>query len=148
MNARIAISLAAVAMAVGLAASARANAPVGRYQISNGTVYDTRTKLTWQQAVQGISPAKITWANAKTYCATLSLAGMVGWRLPTIKELLSIVDQSLRGPSIDPNAFPSTPSGYFMSSSVDSYGSVLLLHFATGLLGSGGEDNAVFRCVR
>ena len=148
MNARIAISLAAVGMAVGLAAPTRANAPAGRYQVSNGAVYDTRTKLTWQQAVQGKYPANITWANAKTYCATLDLAGMVGWRLPTIKELLSIVDQSLSWPSIDPSAFPSTPSSYFSSSSMDSYGSVLLLHFGTGTLGSGGEDNAVFRCVR
>ena len=45
--------LAPVAAAVVLVAGAsRANAPAGRYTTpASGTVYDTKTKLTWQQAV-------------------------------------------------------------------------------------------------
>ena len=153
MIARIAISLGAVGMAVGLAASARADAPAGQYQISNGTVYDTRTKLTWQQAVQGKSPAYYTWDAAKTYCAGLSLGGMVGWRLPTVKELWTLMDLSVAvsvadPPLIDPDAFPSTGQTYFSSSSLDSEGSVLSVHFGFPILGRGTGNGSSFRCVR
>jgi len=94
--------------------SASANkAPAGRYTVSNGTVYDTRTKLTWQQAS---APGSYTWANAKTYCGGLSLSGS-GWRLPTEKELLSIDD--LLGPgTIDSTAFVSAVNNYWSSTPV------------------------------
>lgn len=113
MSARVALSLAALGVAAGLALLARADAPAGRYTIANGTVYDTKTKLTWQQAVPA---AGYTWANAKTYCAGLSLAG-TGWRLPTAKELQTIVDESRTNPLIDTTTFPSAPSNYYFWSS-------------------------------
>ncbi len=89
-----------------------ATAPSGRYTIANGTVYDTQTKLTWQQEV---SSSSYTWAEAKTYCSTLSLNG-TGWHVPGIGELQTIVDESTN-PSVDATAFPMTPSEYFWSSS-------------------------------
>jgi hypothetical protein len=92
----------------------RASAPAGRYTIANGTVYDTKTKLTWQQAVPS---STYTQGGAASYCATLGLNGAT-WRLPTMKELLSIVDLSVPtpGPTIDATAFPGTPADYFWSS--------------------------------
>jgi hypothetical protein len=115
MNAHLARFLAVVALATVAFAtrSADANAPAGRYTTSGGTVYDTKTKLTWQQAV---APGTYTWAGAKTYCAGLNLVG-TGWRLPTIKELQTIVDDSQANPAIDQTAFPSTPADWFWSSS-------------------------------
>jgi formylglycine-generating enzyme required for sulfatase activity len=114
MNAHVARFLAVVALAtVAFAGSADANAPAGRYTTSGGTVYDTKTKLTWQQTVPS---GTYTWAGAKAYCAGLNLGGS-GWRLPTAKELQTIVDDSRTNPAIDPTAFPSTPSDYFWSSS-------------------------------
>jgi len=99
-----------------LSASAEANAPVGRYTLSPGTVLDTKTKLTWQRAVPA---AMYAWADAKAYCQTLgSSLGGTGWRLPTIKEIQTIVDESRTTPSIDPTAFPATPATNFWSSSV------------------------------
>ena len=89
-----------------------ANAPPARYTVANGTVKDTQTKLTWEQAV---SPASYTWADAATYCAGLSLDG-AGWRVPAIGELQTIVDESTN-PAADATAFPMTPSEYFWSSS-------------------------------
>ena len=87
MNAHVARFLAVVALAtVAFTRSADANAPAGRYTTSSGTVYDTKTKLTWQQAV---APGTYAWAGAKAYCAGLNLGG-TGWRLPTIKELQTI----------------------------------------------------------
>jgi formylglycine-generating enzyme required for sulfatase activity len=114
MNATFSRSLGAVALvSVVLSSSAAANAPAGRYTMTGGTVFDTKTKLTWQQTVPA---AKYAWAAAKTYCQTLSLAG-TGWRLPTRKELETIVDRSQSNPSIDPTAFPATPADAFWSSS-------------------------------
>ena len=114
MNAHVARFLAVVAFAtVAFTTSAHANAPAGRYTTANGTVYDTKTKLTWQQTV---ASGTYNWAGAKTYCAGLSLNG-TGWRLPTIKELQTIVDDSRTNPAIDTTAFPSTPADWFWSSS-------------------------------
>ncbi len=90
-----------------------ATAPPSRYTIANGTVYDTQTKLTWQQE---FPTSSFTWADAKTYCSNLSLDG-TGWRLPAINEIQTIVDESTN-PSVDLAAFPMTPSDYFWSSSI------------------------------
>jgi len=77
--------------------------PAGRYTISGGTVYDTKTKLTWQQVP---SSTTYTASGAGTYCAGLSLAGL-HWRLPAIKELATLVDGT---GAIDATSFPSSPS--------------------------------------
>jgi hypothetical protein len=120
MNASIPRFLCAVAMiAVILPTLADANAPGGRYVVTNGgtssgTVYDTKTKLTWQQTISSIS---YTWADAKTYCAGVgSSLGGTGWRLPTLKELQSLVDYShTTYPMIDSTAFPGGLSAFFPS---------------------------------
>ena len=83
----------------------RADAPCGRYVIQAGTAYDTKTKLTWQQAVP---TERYDLGEAQNYCSTLTLAGG-GWRLPTIKELFTIVDFRAPGASLDRTAFPNAP---------------------------------------
>ena len=90
-------------------------APLGRYTIDEnaGTVYDTRTQLTWQRAV---TDNEYDLADAASYCSELALAGG-GWRLPQVSELLTIVDPTQHDPAIDPLAFPSTPLANFWSSS-------------------------------
>jgi hypothetical protein len=109
-------------MVFALAKLADAAAPTGHYVVTagsgtgNDTVYDTKSKLTWQRTV---SSTTYTWAAAKTYCAGVGTSlGGTGWRLPTLKELYSIVDLSqTTTPYIDPTAFPSTPSAAYWSSS-------------------------------
>jgi hypothetical protein len=95
--------------------SARADAPAGRYTIANGTVTDNATKLVWQQTA---APATQTFSGAKSYCAGLALDGG-GWRMPTVKELMTLVDFSVAapGPTIDTTAFPAAPADYFWTSS-------------------------------
>src|SRR5450631_801437 len=87
---------------------ARANAPAGRYGGSGSIVVDSKTNLTWQQSP---APSGMSWANAKTYCAGVgSTLGGTGWRLPTEKELLTLIDYSqATGPLIDQSAFAGTP---------------------------------------
>ena len=99
-------------------APGHAAAPAGRYAIGGGVVYDTKTKLSWQQVVP---PGMYAQADAAGYCAKLGLAGAT-WRLPTMREILTIVDLTIPPPkaAIDPAAFPDTPPGFFWSSTAYS----------------------------
>jgi len=82
--------------------------------LGDGTVRDNNgSGLEWQQ---GFSLGRQDQAASITYCTTLALDGG-GWRLPTLDELLSIVDTSRFNPSIDTSFFPGTPSESFWSSS-------------------------------
>jgi hypothetical protein len=110
MRALTGLAFAALAF---LAASGKAQSRPERYRIDRGTVYDAKTKLTWQQAVPSSSHP---WAEAMRYCKELDLDGK-GWRLPSVNELQTLVDETRFGPAIDPVAFPSTPVAYFWTSS-------------------------------
>ena len=56
---------------------------------SGGAVWtDASSGLTWQVAPTG---GTMKWEAAKSHCASLSLGGSVGWRLPTINELRSLI---------------------------------------------------------
>ena len=126
----------------------QAAAPAGRYTVASGTVYDTKTKLTWQQVVSG----SYTQSAGAAYCAALSLNG-TGWRLPTFKELLTIVDFSVAspGPTIDANAFPNTPSSAFWSSTAEAGGSGYYFIFEFGFAeGTADVSSSTYpvRCVR
>ncbi len=112
------------------ASSARANAPAGRYTIASGTVTDTATKLVWQQAVD---PGMWTWQDAQSYCAGLALAGG-GWRVPSVNELMTLIDFSVAGPgpTIDATAFPGTPAESFWSSSLVGTANASFVYFSSG----------------
>ena len=62
-------------------------------------VRDTRTGLMWEDTPH-VKETKITHPRAKTYCSELRLGTFDNWRLPTIKELLSIVDYTRVEPAI------------------------------------------------
>ena len=57
----------------------------------DGTISDEATGLMWQKHDSG---STMDWSGALTYAAKLDLAGHTDWRLPSIKELQSIVDYS------------------------------------------------------
>ncbi|NPA65260.1 MAG: DUF1566 domain-containing protein [Epsilonproteobacteria bacterium] len=64
-------------------------------------VSDTVTHLMWQDNADAKTVRK-PWADAKTYCANLTLGGYSDWRLPNIEELVSIVDRKHKRPAMDP----------------------------------------------
>jgi hypothetical protein len=132
------------------AADVTAGAPNGESYTDNGdgTVTDKVTGLMWQQAVP---PASYTWANAVAYCPTLTLAGHSDWRLPSVIELVSIVDLGQFSPSINGKYFPSTPANFFWSSSpvAGSPSLAWLVYFDNGNTGSVVVSGTDFvRCVR
>jgi hypothetical protein len=118
---------------------------VGRYQVVGNNIFDGATGLTWQQA---ISPHRLTWSDAATYCSTQP----GGFRLPTMKELLSIVDytraSSTTVATINPVAFPNTPAQEFWSSSAEG-AFAMVVFFSDGETSPYAQFSMVqVRCVR
>jgi hypothetical protein len=68
----------------------------------DGTITDLLTELVWQKIPYGDS---ITWEQALIYADTLTISGQNDWRLPNIKELQSINDETRVNPSLDNNIF-------------------------------------------
>jgi hypothetical protein len=131
-------------------ADVTAGAPNLQSYTNNGdnTISDNVTQLMWQQTVP---TATYTWANALAYCPTLSVGSHSDWRLPSLIELMSIVDFGVRSPSINSTYFPSTPTGFFWSSTPSVTTSAAWgIVFDAG--GSGGLDVSTssgrVRCVR
>jgi hypothetical protein len=157
---RIAVPILTVAT-VGVLA--RADAPPGQYAAFNQAdtvITDNKTLLNWQRTVTTLS----TFSGAVAACNGLSLGGFPsGWRLPSYKELLTLVDESphMEYPTgapvqiaIDGNAFPETPvtpfPGYYWTSSVDpnAAASLLVVQFADGQgVSLAGNQTAWVRCV-
>ena len=79
----------------------------------NGTITDTDTGLMWQQ---GEISAATNWEGALSYAASLTLGSNTDWRVPNIKELQSINDETLVNPSVDTNYFPGATASYYWSS--------------------------------
>ena len=98
-----------------------ASAATGSYtDNADGTVTDTSTGLRWQQAGVGSSITQ-TWEQALAYCEGLNLGGYTDWRLPTSKELESLVDYSRVDPAINTTYFPSAVSSFYWSSTTNAY---------------------------
>ncbi|MBN2191988.1 MAG: DUF1566 domain-containing protein [Polyangiaceae bacterium] len=92
----------------GEAADELAVEPPDHYTIGADTVTDNYTGLTWQR---GRSPSLMAWEDAAGYCEGLTLDGFTGWRVPTLNELASTVNEAKVGGAIVESAFPDNPNG-------------------------------------
>ena len=93
-------------------------------------VLDDTASLMWQACSAGQTGSDCagiaipySWQNAKDYCEALDgYAGYSDWRLPNIRELLSLIDYTKYRPAVDSIAFPATQSdGYWSSTSIEGY---------------------------
>ena len=125
--------------------------------VDNGdnTITDQKTRLIWQKQDDD---SKRSMENALNYCENLTLGGSSAWRLPNIKELESIVDDSKVSPSINTSYFTDTkyiPYTNYISSShyVRDYGyidyswSVTFNSGEAALQDSSSNSNSYVRCV-
>lgn len=125
----------------------------------DGTVSDELTELIWirdPNLTPGVQGGMI-WLQARNACSDLVYAG-VGpkvWRLPTIDELQSLVDENNYSPSIDTRFFATVNGPYW--SSTEDMGSgprAWTVNFINGRLESHSKLNLLkpvhlpVRCVR
>lgn len=132
--------------------SCTSNASNGFIDNSDGTVSDVISGLMWQKAKPA---APLTFLAATQACEDITLGGYLNWRLPEVKELLSIVDYKRSDPAINTIFFPGTSGNYWMQSS--DYGALKrrVFHSAYGrvseLIEAGNpyyEGALNYRCVR
>jgi hypothetical protein len=92
-------------------------------------VTDTTAGLVWRRCAAGMlwnhdeqvcsgTPAQFDWKGALDYAKANR---KVGWRIPNVKELFSIVDLTKQSPAIDETAFPNTPTYPSFLSSTPNY---------------------------
>ena len=120
----------------------------------DGTVTDKVTGLMWQQVDGG----EMTWEQAVTYAASLSLGGHSDWRLAFAKELYSIMDQGTINPAINTTYFTASAADYWWSAdvAVDDATKVWAANAGGGIgphpksetLSAGGSKRFHVRCVR
>jgi formylglycine-generating enzyme required for sulfatase activity len=126
----------------------RAVGQLPRYDLSlPGAVKDASTGLTWQRDA---TIDQLTWSDAKLACGALALAGG-GWRLPSMSELQSLIDETQADPAIDAAAFPDTPSEGFWAATplAGSTTAAWFVSFREGIAYNALLEHAYrVRCVR
>jgi hypothetical protein len=123
----------------------------------DGTVTDNCTGLTWQKDTGG-DGSPLVWRDALAYCDHLDLAGHDDWRLPNVRELLSIIHYGKLPPAIDPvfgvstaidPVFGESPV-YWSSTSIElNPVGAYVVSFAAGVvIGGAKDDGRLVRAVR
>lgn len=117
------------------------------------TVLDQLTGLEWVQAPHSLSGNSGTnkWNVAIDFCNNLIYAGRSDWRLPSIKELESLVDCGNSGPAL-PSGHPFTGvhyyhwSDYYWSGTSDAgyTGSAWAVYMVVGHVNSINKTNSYY----
>jgi hypothetical protein len=138
--------VALAALAGGLA---YANTGPCTYMVKAGAATDSLTGLTWETDP---TDATYTPGNAATHCNGLMLDGNGPgvWRVPTLRELQTIVHEGNANPAIDTNTFTigSDPICWSSTPVAAAPGNLWGVQFTDGaVLTYGTTDMHAVRCV-
>ena len=119
----------------------------------NASVTDDFTGLMWEQQVSASTyfwNASAPVGSAQAYCASLTKGGYNDWRLPTAKELVSIVDYTLNAPALNTSIFSGSLSNIFWTSTLTVNGGAEILDFSNLGCSSNRTVNSheMIHCVR
>jgi len=115
---------------------------------------DNVTKLMWiTNPVDAGVGGTYNWTGAIAACEGLAYAGYSDWRLPNLKDLLSIMNYQNMNPAVNVTAFPGTQNDYYWTSTTCSnvLANVWIVNFALGGVSNSGSKGAAsnyVRCVR
>ncbi|MEA3434595.1 MAG: DUF1566 domain-containing protein [Campylobacterota bacterium] len=115
----------------------------------NSVVTDKINAIYWQDNISSQKSSK-DWDDAVLYCDELVLNGVGHWRLPTFKELFSIVDYTRVHPAINP-VFSFVNEGTYWTSTgfAPSRSRTWTIDFRTGkTYYSYTTTNHAVRCVK
>ncbi len=129
-----------------------ASTPTNQFIVNgDGTVIDRKTGLMWKQCTEGLSGSNcntgqarhIPWDEALQAAEDSTTAGHIDWRLPTYKELYSLVEHQCYQPAINQTIFPENTrladdfyDPFYWSSTVEDEFFGRGVDFATGTLSS------------
>ena len=128
---KLLVGLLVLGVLAGAAGPARADAPGPYYatpswdqtlpsatrfivlsNLGSAAVLDRETGLVWEKVPDGTNT--YAWEDAQFHCNQLTTGNRMGWRLPTLQELASLLDPSVAPPG------PTLPAGHPFSN-VQSY---------------------------
>lgn len=89
-----------------------AASPAQRFTLAAETALDNATGLMWQR----VQTPAASWVDALAACEGSTVGGYTDWRVPSIKEYYTIVEDTAIAPCIDIGAFPdNTQEAYWTS---------------------------------
>lgn len=121
-----------------------------RWIESHHIVIDRVLGLSWQDT-RMVRLRKRNWYSAKAYCEKLGINDKSNWRLPTLYELLTIVDYKKRNPALNDIFAFIQADGYYWSSDTIIKNSKFAWYvsFKEGnTYGFNKSKKAYVRCVR
>jgi hypothetical protein len=111
-------------------------------------VTDDNTGLQWQRT---LSASTFTWENAIVHCENLTYGGYNDWRLPSRKELDTLVDYGRFEPAINKAYFSDTQNGYYWTNTtyIGNTDRALIVDFELGFSQSRFKtESRRAKCVR
>lgn len=122
----------------------------GRYVVNaaGDAVLDKLAGVVWQRDPQATN--FVFWGTANVFCTLKSKAGTNPWRLPTLRELQSIVLRQVVGAPIDLAVFPNTQTTTYWAANASANGlGNWTVDFSPGpdTIGVTAFDEARTRCV-
>jgi hypothetical protein len=108
--------------------------------VENGhAVFDKTTGLVWERRPE---LSVHSWDDCFEFCRNKEINGKRGWQMPTIKELLTLIDYSQFKPALPAgHPFENVRAGFYWSATE----LMRAPQFAWNVLISGGAINAFFK---
>lgn len=114
----LAIASALCAQEVEISAALVSQDARSRFTVDGNAVHDALTGLVWTR--ETLAGGRRSWGDAQKAASECTIGGFADWRLPTILELLSVVDYERTSPSIDTRIFECQSGWYWTSTPVAS----------------------------